>query len=184
MEATVHLLGGASDAHGTVTVSGNWGAGGTTESSFSASAEVNIPALSGSTSSSSSAGVNVTLSLDAPAKVVKLWWPVNTGYGGQHMYTVTAQFKPSSPASHSSAISTSRDVGFRFFALVTGNDTAPGFVEQAKTATGTSSHGMYWRVNGAAIWSRGANVIPMEELDGRLDAEAHYRMVASSVEAG
>ena len=32
---------------------------------------------------------------------------------------------------------------------------------------------MYLRVNGVVLWSRGANVIPMEELEGRLSARAH-----------
>ena len=178
VEATVHLLGGAVDAEGTVTVVGDWGGS-------ASSPRITIPALSGSTSQ---AGINVTVKLEVPAHAVKLWWPVGVPYGGQHLYSVKASFSPSSSASSSSSspspVSTSREIGFRFFALVTGNDTAPGFVETAKAAKGTFSHGMYWRVNGAAIWSRGANVIPMDELEGRLDAEAHYRMVASSVEAG
>ena len=45
---------------------------------------------------------------------------------------------------------------------------------QASThADGTSTMGMFFRVNGAAIFSRGANMIPMEELEGRMNSDAH-----------
>ena len=53
-------------------------------------------------------------------------------------------------------------MGFRYFALVTGNDTDPSYVAKARASEGTSEHGMYFRVNGALLWSRGANVIPMD----------------------
>ena len=43
---------------------------------------------------------------------------------------------------------------------------------------------MRLRVNGANVWSRGANVIPMEELEGRSSAEAHAQLVRSAVDAG
>ena len=43
---------------------------------------------------------------------------------------------------------------------------------------------MFFRVNGVAIYARGANVVPMEELDGRVTAAAHTRMVRSAAEAG
>ena len=36
------------------------------------------------------------------------------------------------------------------------------------TADGTDKLGMLWRINGAAIFSKGANMIPMEELEGRV----------------
>ena len=40
------------------------------------------------------------------------------------------------------------------------------------------------QVNGANIWSRGANMIPMEELEGRSSDAAHRRLVLSAVEGG
>ena len=43
---------------------------------------------------------------------------------------------------------------------------------------------MFFRVNGAPLYSRGANMIPMEELEGRMDAEAHRILVKSSADAG
>ena len=46
------------------------------------------------------------------------------------------------------------------------------------------THGMFFRLNGAPIYSRGANMIPMEELEGRLDGEAHRILVKHSADAG
>jgi hypothetical protein len=73
------------------------------------------------------------------------------------------------------------------FALVTGNDTNPAYVAQNKNADGTDTQGRPWlwcwpsvsvaslltragpgmlfRVNGMIIFSRGANMIPMEEME-------------------
>lgn len=39
------------------------------------------------------------------------------------------------------------------------------------------------QVNGADVWSRGANQIPMEELEGRQDAAAYAAMLASAAAA-
>ena len=52
------------------------------------------------------------------------------------------------------------------------------------TAQGAEMTGMFWRVNGAVIYVRGANMIPMEELEGRLSSEAHSTLVASAADAG
>merc|ERR1740117_1112959 len=41
----------------------------------------------------------------------------------------------------------------------------------------------FFRVNGAAMYSRGGNMIPMDELEGRLDGLAHRYLVRSSAEA-
>ena len=38
------------------------------------------------------------------------------------------------------------------------------------------------RVNGAAVYSRGGNKIPMDLLDGRMSATAHRRLVQSAAE--
>ena len=47
-------------------------------------------------------------------------------------------------------------------------------VKEAAGKVGTElGFGMFLRVNGAAILARGANMIPMDELEGRFDAEAH-----------
>ena len=91
------------------------------------------------------------------------------------------------PSTTTLATSTAtRRMGFRVFALVTVNDTNATVV--ASNASGqvnaTGTHGMFFRVNGAALYSRGANMIPMEELEGRMDGEAHRILVKSSADAG
>ena len=123
---------------------------------------------------------NVTLHANASATQVKLWWPA--GMGSQPLYDLTA-FTPEGGGLYRST-SASRKVGFRQFALVTGNDTDPDFVARAATEEGSASHGMFWRVNGAAVWSKGANMIPMEELEGRMNAEAHRILVRSAADGG
>ena len=68
----------------------------------------------------------VTLTTTATAAQIKLWWP--SGLGAQPLYNLTSTFTPSSAGTGNSAgdgaaaVSTTRQVGFRFFALVTGND--------------------------------------------------------------
>ena len=47
----------------------------------------------------------------------------------------------------------------RVMALVTGNDTDSSFVQRAASEEGTEGHGMMFRVNGAAIAARGANMV-------------------------
>eukprot|EP01062_Namystynia_karyoxenos_P017405 TRINITY_DN163_c0_g1_i1.p1 TRINITY_DN163_c0_g1~~TRINITY_DN163_c0_g1_i1.p1 ORF type:complete len:1043 (+),score=341.75 TRINITY_DN163_c0_g1_i1:110-3130(+) len=145
---------------GTVAVSGAWGE--------QASAPVSVPA----------GDSNVTLTLTASAKQVELWWPA--GLGSQPLYNVSATF---TPAAGGAAVSAQRRIGFRTFAIVTGNDTDPQYVKDSEGADGTSALGMLFRVNGAAIFSRGANMIPMEELEGRLSGEAHRRLVRSAADA-
>ena len=39
---------------------------------------------------------------------------------------------------------------------------------------------MRLNVNGAQIWSRGANLIPMDEMDGRLTEQAYHFMLKSA----
>lgn len=126
---------------------------------------------------------NVTLVLAAPKGSVALWWPV--GSGEQPMYVVSAT--ASKPTQYSTeelpyAVS-SRSVAFRTVALVTGNDTDPDYVSRAANEEGTELHGMLFRINGAVIFCRGANVVPMDEMEGWLHAGAHREMVSSSVNA-
>ena len=119
------------------------------------------------------------LTLTAAAKDIKLWWPA--GAGGQPRYAVSASF---SPSSGKTLTAQDRLIGFRHFAIVTGNDTDPAYVANATGAEGTSNNGMLFRVNGAPIFARGANMIPMEELEGRMRADAHRQLVRSAADAG
>ena len=117
-----------------------------------------------------------TASLSVDADDVRLWWP--SGLGAQPLYGLNVTV-----AAGGADVVVQRRVGFRYFALVTGDDTDPGYVAAAENETGTASHGMYFRVNGVAFFARGANVIPMEELEGRATAAAYRRMVASARDA-
>jgi beta-galactosidase/beta-glucuronidase len=56
-----------------------------------------------------------------------------------------------------------RRVGFRFVALVTADDSDPSKLDGVD---GSGNFTMRMNVNGAKIWSRGANLIPMDEMDG------------------
>ena len=117
----------------------------------------------------------ISLQLTATAKQIKLWWP--SGVGAQPLYDVTATWTPASspsedavdrvgatapastasPSSPPSTSTATRRMGFRVFALVTVNDTNATVV--ASNASGqvnaTGTHGMFFRVNGAALYSRG-----------------------------
>ena len=75
-------------------------------------------------------------------------------------------------------------VGFRALALVTGNDTDPTYVANAAKEEGSDEFGMLVRINGEAVYARGANMVPMDELEGRLRDSAHRRLVQSAAEAG
>jgi beta-mannosidase len=91
-------------AKGTLTLSVPWGSG-------VAPVPVSLPAGES----------NVTINVTAAPGDVSLWWPV--GMGSQSLYTVNVTFTPS--AAPASAVVAARRVGFRYFALVTGNDTDP-----------------------------------------------------------
>ena len=119
----------AAGTKGTITVAGSWGQ--------TARLHVTVPA-----------GDSVSLvPIDAAATDVKLWWPA--GHGPQPLYNLTVSFEPD----HATAtvVSTTRQIGFRVFAVVTGNDTDAEWVKHNANGDGTASHGMYWRINGDAI---------------------------------
>ena len=112
---------------------------------------------------------------------VSLWWP--NGLGDQRMYNVTASFVPVGADADASAAVVARRIGFRFAPLVTINDTSPAEVAAAATGTGTGNHTVMLRVNGAAVMARGANMVPMEVLEGRYVPGQHRNLVASAAAA-
>ena len=147
-----------SEIKATIDISGSWGG-------KTGSRTLTLPA------GNSSHTVNVT----ASAENIKLWWPTNMGE--QNLYTVITKV-----TSGDTVRSGVRRIGFRFFALVTGNDTNPAYVNESKHADGTESFGMLVRVNGAPMFNRGANMIPMEELEGRSTSEMYIQLVKNAVE--
>ena len=185
------FLSSKSGASGTLMVAGAWGrapAGATGERSTVARMPVKLAA--------GSEGV-FTATLTASAADVDLWWPNGMeAYGRPALYNITASFTATPAAASLSApaeappppppVLASRRIGFKHFALVTGNDTDPAFVKSAAHQEGTvnPASGLFWRINGVAVFSKGANMIPMDELEGRLDADAHRVLVESAAAAG
>jgi hypothetical protein len=106
-----------------------------------------------------SAGDN-TVELSVEATAVRLWWPVGL-MGEQALYellvTVTA-IPSSADAPPRTEVSVRRRIGFRTVALVTYDDSDPKQRTAAAHASGSGQHGMLFRVNGVALWARGANV--------------------------
>jgi beta-mannosidase len=157
VSVTTHFS-AASASTGTLAVAGSFGQ--------SASQQVSLPAGNSS----------VTLTLAVPAGAVSLWWPV--GLGAQTLYSVNATFTPS--AGGSAVLTTSRSVGFRTLYLVTVNDTSDP--QQYSGQDGSGDFTMRFKVNGADIYSRGGNMIPLDALEGRVSAAAYTQMVQSAAD--
>ena len=124
--------------------------------------------------------VRATVTLPASQTLgARLWQP--NGHGEQVRYNLTATFTPALARKTVPSVA-SRLIGFRHIAMVTVNDTDPGIVARAASQDGTGSLTMMFRVNGAPLYARGGNKIPMELLDGRMTAVAHRRLVQSAAE--
>ena len=194
VNVTVHLWVPDGGASGTLSVHGDWATATTTTAAAVAHSRDNVAA---ELMQLEPGEHTVSLQINATADQIKLWWPNGVlGHGptsARPFYNVTAEWTPTavsrkptvpSPADDTAAaapaatVSTTRRIGFRVFALVTVNDTDAAYVKANATADGSGKHGMFFRVNGAAIYSRGANMIPMEELEGRLDSGAHRILVS------
>jgi hypothetical protein len=154
VEVTAHVI-ATKPVTGNFKVEGSWG--------ISTTSPVSVPAGES------------TFTTDLTANTVKLWWP--NGLGAQNLYNVTITWVPSSGA----ALSTSRSVGFRVFTIVTANDSDPSTL-QGKDGSGTLT--MRFRINGVNMYSRGGNMIPMEEYEGRANADAFRYLVQSAADGG
>ena len=116
----------------------------------------------------------VIVNMTVPAGAVDLWWP--NGLGVQQMYDVLTTFTPNTGA----AVSTTRRVGFRTVVVVTADDTNPASIAGVD---GSGDLLVRWKVNGANLNLRGADVIPMENLEGRQSDVSYVGMLASAAAA-
>lgn len=161
VQTTVHFVAPAGAAAGTLSAVGDWPGAGAPVSLHAA-----LPAG------------NSSLRLTLPAANVALWWP--NGLGAQAMYTVSVTWTPDAPAS-APVLADARRIGFRTLFLVTGDDSDPA---KLAASEGSGNFTMRWKVNGADLYARGGNIIPMEEMEGRMSADAHVQMVRSAKAAG
>lgn len=137
----VYLMGFADSVDGTLHVSGSWGG----QLANVTTRVLNI-----------AAGVETEVNVTLVASTPELWWP--NGMGSQRLYTVTTHFVPDLGLAPTAPVV--RPIGFRFVALVTGNDTNATWVAENANAEGNGDHTMMFRVNGAPFAARGANMIP------------------------
>lgn len=168
VDVRVQLRGGvvSGGSHGTLSVMGGWGGEGSTNSTT-----LTLPDAASSPNSTV-----VALSLTVPQGAVSLWWPNEVG--AQTLYNVSATWLPEGASPSTFSSTTSRSMGFRTFAIVTGDDTTdPGALAGVD---GSGNLTVRWKVNGANLALRGADIIPMEVLDGRSSDVALAAMVASA----
>jgi len=110
------------------------------------------------------------------AAQVDLWWP--NGLGSQPLYSVKVCLNDTS-----SGACSERKIGFRSVTLTTGNDEDPEYRQKHAFTQGTDTLGMVFRANGRTIYARGSNTIPMDDMEGRFTAKAHWRLVKSAIDA-
>ena len=121
------------------------------------------------------------LKINLHASNVKLWWP--NGLGDQPLYKVQVSLV-SENSSDDANLWIQKRVGFRIVALVTSNDTKlPHETEKMLRSAGSGRLGMFFRINGAVVYSRGANMIPMDLLEGRWSDQRHRTLVQSAAAA-
>ncbi|GKY98403.1 hypothetical protein MPSEU_000797800 [Mayamaea pseudoterrestris] len=128
-------------------------------------------------------GEKLIINMTATKHQVDLWWP--NGLGNQHLYKLEIALNDGSCYHEGHCQSMGQRIGFRTIALVTANDTDPSVLDTMiqQSTEGSGIHGMYFRVNGAIIWARGANVVPMDQLEGRFSDEGHVELVRSAASA-
>lgn len=128
-------------------------------------------------------GKMMTINITASRNRVGLWWP--NGMGAQNLHSLRVTLNDGSSNERANIYSLHRRVGFRTVALVTANDTDPSTLSDMTETLkeGSGLHGMYFRINGAIIWARGANLVPMDQLEARLSDEGHRELVRSAAKA-
>ena len=158
-----------------VTAAGAWGASNTTTSVLAAGKTV-----------AGASGLDehrVEISLVAEASKILLWWP--NGMGAQTLYNVTYTFEARTGSGAFEVVgSCTRTVGFKVFTVSTGKGDDAEYIKENWGKDGTDVDGMIYRVNGASIFARGGNMIPMEEMEGRQTALAYHNLVKSAADTG
>jgi beta-mannosidase len=168
VNVTFHLT--AQQASGTLQVAGGW----------PGAAPKSVPVK---LTAADNGRLAVSVALEATG--VKLWWPRGMG-GSQNMYNITAHFQPAGAgADAASMVSARRRVGFRVAYLTTGNDTDSAWVTAHRNGNGNAvpAHTIMFRINGAPVSMRGANMIPMETLEGRYVPGMHRALIKSAAAA-
>lgn len=113
------------------------------------------------------------------------WWPNALGlplHDTARQYTATASISGGS-GSGAFSLSVTALIGFRVVHLVTGDDSSPDKRQHLLQQDGSSNFTMRLKVNGADVWARGGNMIPMEELEGRQSVEAYRALVSNAAAA-
>jgi hypothetical protein len=133
----------------------------------------------------------VTHSSIVSKEKIKLWWP--NGMGEQPLYDFSVETSMKGLCCNQMKkrnglqMKIVKRIGFRATALVTVDETRIARMEVQQSShdkdEGSGQHGMYFRVNGAIVMARGANFIPMDQLEGRLDGRAHRTVVQSAAQA-
>ena len=118
---------------------------------------------------------NITMTLAVPAGVVRLWWPngVAAAPGAKQPLYVVALVGP--------GFADARRIGFRALAVVTDDDTDP---RRLAGLSGSGNLTLRYVVNGAPLYARGSNLIPLDEFAGRADARALQLHAESAARAG
>ena len=119
----------------------------------------------------------VSINLIVRKESIELWWP--NGMGKQPLYNIYVG------TSSVKGAWIKKRIGFRTSALVTINESDNADLTDAyrESTEGSGQFGMYFRINGAVVVARGANFIPMDQLEGRLSSKAHKIAVQSASKA-
>lgn len=121
----------------------------------------------------------ISVTLNVSSNDIRLWWP--NGLGAQPLYNISIVWSSTDTAVPN--VTANRRIAFRVVALVTVNDTNATIVEESTGADGSGSFGMFFRINGAPLYARGADLVPMEEMEGRIDPLGYATVVQSAAAA-
>src|SRR5690606_4211381 len=104
----------------------------------------------------------VTLSLNVSG--VQLWWP--NGYGDQPLYSLNVTFTDSISSAN---VSETKMVGFRSLRL--------------RTPAYGDGYLMYFEVNGFPIFAKGANWVPVDSFENRVNSSILRNLITSARDA-